>query len=119
MGDCYIPSCILFPTFLPMQAIPPPLAKLPEVMFSLIQKVCNYHGKTHTHTHTSQMPISAQQWRMAVGQGNASRSLRPHVTGKPKMKLTSWDVLVFILTALLGAILLSGDGGRGTRGRSE
>ena len=45
------------------------------------------------------------------------------MTGQPKMKLTSWDVLLFVLTALLGAILLgailSGDGGRVTSERSE
>ena len=64
------------------------------------------------------MPISAQQWRLAVGQVNASRSLWPHVTGQPKMKLTSLDVLLFILTALLGAIL-SGDGGRRIGEKSE
>ena len=28
------------------------------------------------------------------------------MTGQPKMKLTSWDVLLFILTSLQGAILL-------------
>ena len=61
---------------------------------------------TVKHTHIPQMPISAQQWRLAVGQANASRSLRPYVTGQPKMKLTSWDVLLFILTSLQGAILL-------------
>ena len=72
-----------------------------------------------THINTPQMPISAQQWRVSVGQVNASRSLRPHVTGQPKMKLTSWDVLLFILTVVLGALLLSGDGGRGTGERSE
>ena len=70
------------------------------------------------YTHTPQMPISTQQWRLAVGKVNASRSLRPHVTGQPKMKLTSVDVLLFILTAPLGAIL-SGDGGRRTGERSE
>ena len=75
----------------------------------------NYRGNTHT----PQMPISAQQWRLAVGQTNASRSLRPHVTGQPKMKLTSWDILLFILTVLLEGILLSGNGGRGTGQRSE
>ena len=75
-----------------------------------------YHIK---HTHIPQMPISAQQWRVSVGRANASRSLRPHVTGQPKMKLTSWDVLLFILTVLLGTILLSADGGRGTGERSE
>ena len=64
------------------------------------------------------MPISAQQWRLAVGQANASRSLCPCVTGQPKMKWTSLDVLLFILTTLLGAIL-SGDGGRGIGERSE
>ena len=64
------------------------------------------------------MPISAQQWRLAVGQANASRSLWPLVTGQPKMKLTSLDVLLFILTALMGATL-SGDGGRGTGENSE
>ena len=80
--------------------------------------VINYHGKTHNHTHTPQMPISAQQWRISVGQVNASRFLRPRVTGQPKMKVTSVDVLLFILTALLG-VILSGDGGRGTRERSE
>ena len=69
-------------------------------------------------THTLQMPISAQQWRVAVGQVNAYRSLRPHVTGQPKMKLTSLDVLLFILTALLGATL-SGDGGGETGEKSE
>ena len=77
----------------------------------------NFQGKTHTHTHIPQMPISAQQWRVAVGQANASRSLHHRVTGQPKMKWTSLDVLLFILTTLLGAIL-SGDGGRGTRERS-
>ena len=65
------------------------------------------------------MPISAQQWRLAVGQSNASHSLRLHVTGKPKMKLTIWNVLLFIFTVLLGAILLSEDGGRETGQRSE
>ena len=61
------------------------------------------------------MPISTQQWRLAVGRINASRSFRPHVIGQPKMKLTTWDMLLFILTVLLGAILqLSVDGGRGT-----
>ena len=64
----------------------------------------NYHGKTHTHI--PQMPISAQQWRVVVGQANASRSLRPRVIGQPKMKLTSLDVFLFNLTALLGAKLL-------------
>ena len=64
------------------------------------------------------MPISAEQWRLTVGRVNASRSLRPRVTGQPKMKLTSLDVFLFTLTALLGAIL-SGDGGRGTIERSE
>ena len=79
----------------------------------------SYHGKTHTHT--PQMPISAQQWRLAVGRANASRSLRPQVTGQPKMKLTSWHILIFILNALLGAILvlLSVNGVRGTGDRSE
>ena len=71
------------------------------------------------HIHTLQMPISAQQWRLGVGRANASRSLRPQVTGQPKMKLTSWDVLLFILIALLGPILLSVDGGRETGERSE
>ena len=83
----------------------------------------NYHGKTHMHTHIPQMPISAQQWRVAVGQANASRSLRPCVTGQPKMKLTSWNILLFVLTSLLGAILLgatlSKDGGRETSEKSE
>lgn len=65
------------------------------------------------------MPISAQQWRLAVGQSNASHSLRLHVTGKPKMKLTIWNVLLFIFTVLLGAILLSEDCGRETGQRSE
>ena len=64
------------------------------------------------------MPISAQQWRLTVGRVNASQSLRPRVTGQPKMKLTTLEVFLFILTALLGAIL-SGDGGRGTKERSE
>ena len=127
-----------------MQTVSPPLAKLPEIMLSLIQKVCslqtalkytlwnaltslrlylanenNYHGKTHTHK--PQMPISTQQWRLSVGRANASRSLRPLVTGQPKMKLTSWHILIFIINALLGAILvlLSLDGGRGTGERSE
>ena len=80
------------------------------------------------HTHIPQMPISAQQWRLAVGQANASRSLRPCVTGQPKMKLISWDVLLFVLTSLLGAILLgailleailSKDGGKETSEKSE
>ena len=74
------------------------------------------------------MPISAQQWRLAVVQANASRSLRPCVTGQPKMKWMSWDILLFILTSLLGAILLgaillgatlSKDGGRETSEKSE
>ena len=72
------------------------------------------------------MPISAQQWRIAVGQANASRSLRPCVTGQPKMKWMSWDILLFDLTSLLGAILLGatlshppGDGGRETSEKSE
>ena len=86
----------------------------------------NYHGKTHTHI--PQMPISAHQWRLAVGQANASRSLRPCVTGQPKMKLTSLDILLFVLTSLLGAILLgaillgatlSKYGGRETSQKSE
>ena len=64
------------------------------------------------------MPISAEQWRLAVGRANACRSLQPRVTGQPKMKLTSLDVFLFILTALLGAIL-SGDAGRTTGERSE
>ena len=71
------------------------------------------------YIHTPQMPISAQQWRVAVGRINASQSLRPRVTGQLKMKLTSWDVLLFILTALLGAIVLSGDGGRRAGEKSE
>ena len=52
-----------------------------------------------------QMPISAEQWRVSVGQGNASRSLRPRVTSQSKRKLTPWDILVFFFTALLGAVL--------------
>ena len=82
----------------------------------------NYHGKTHMHTHIPQMPISAQQWRLAVGQANAFRSFRPCVIGQPKMKLTLWEVL-FVITSLLGAILLgaipSKDGGRETSEKSE
>ena len=72
----------------------------------------------HVYTQDPQMPISAQQWRLAVGQANAFRSIQPRVTGQPKMKLTSLDVLLFILTALLG-VILSGDGGRGTGEKSE
>ena len=75
----------------------------------------NYHDKTHAHK--PQMPISAQQWCLAVGRFNASRSLRPLVTGQPKMKLTSWRILIFILNVVL--VLLSVDGGKGTRERSE
>ena len=74
---------------------------------------------THIHTHKPQMPISAQQWRLAVGRANASRSLTPQVTGQPKMKLTKWNILMFIVTVLLGTIMLSGDGGRGTGEKSE
>ena len=84
----------------------------------ILKTILNQYYRGETHTYTPQMPISAQQWRLAVGRVNASRSLRPRVTGQPKMKLTSLDVLLFILTILLGAIL-SGDGGRGTRERSE
>ena len=138
-------SCIFFLTVLPMEAILPSLTKLPQIMFSLIQKVLQLtvclkvlyldygtlsHPKNCTanpinntmvkHIHTPQMPISAQQWRNAVGRVNASRSLRPRVTGQPRMKLTltSLDILVFILTTLLGAIL-SNIGGREAGERSE
>ena len=52
------------------------------------------------------MPISAQQWRVSVGQANASRSLQYHMTGQPKIKWTPLDALFFLLTALLGALLL-------------
>ena len=34
-------SCVLILTFLTMQAIPLPLAKLSQIMFSLIQQVCS------------------------------------------------------------------------------
>ena len=70
-------------------------------------------------THTPQMPISAQQWRVAVGRINASQFLWPHVTDQPKTKLTSWEVICFILTALLGALLLSRYDGKATGKRSE
>ena len=72
----------------------------------------------HTHIHIPQMPISAQQWRLAVGRVNASQSLQSRVTGQPKMKLTSLHILLCILTALLGAVLY-GDGGKRTGERSE
>lgn len=52
------------------------------------------------------MPISAEQWRVSVGRVNASRSLKPCVTGQFRRKLTSWDELFFFITAILGAVLL-------------
>ena len=63
----------------------------------------------NTHTHIPQMPISAQQSRLAIGRANAFRSLRSHMTGQSKMKLTSWDVFLFTFTSLM-RVLLSGDG---------
>ena len=63
------------------------------------------------NTHTSQMPISTQQWRVAVGQVNASQSIW--------RKMTAMGIFLFFLTALLGAILLLGNGGRGTGQMSE
>ena len=59
------------------------------------------------------MPISAEQWRAAVGAANASR--RPY---QPKHRLP-WDVFMLIITALLVSTLLPGGGGRGTGSRSE
>ena len=45
------------------------------------------------------------------------------MTGQPKMKLTLWDILLFVLTSLLGAILLgatlSKDGEKETSEKSE
>ena len=69
----------------------------------------------HVHTRTAQMPISAEQWRVSVGLVDASRSLRPRVTCQPKTNLT-WTCL---LTALLVAVLLTGNGLRGTGSGSE
>ena len=37
--DCYTASCVLFPTFVSMLATLSPSDKLPEIMFTLIQKV--------------------------------------------------------------------------------
>ena len=143
IGDCYTASYVFFPTFLPMQATSPLSDKIPKIRVHsnmrslqtaskysrlwialrlyLSNEVYCYHFNmaTHIHAHKPQMPISAQQWRLAVGSANASRSLRPQVTGQPKMKLTKWNILLFMLTVLLGAILLSGEGGRGTGERSE
>ena len=59
------------------------------------------------------MPISAEQWRAAVGAANASR--RPC---QAKHWLP-WDVFMLIITALLVSTLLPGGGGRGTGSRSE
>ena len=82
MGDCYTASYVLFPTFLPIRAISPLSDKIPEVMFTLTQKVWSlqtaskysrlwnaltflrlylsteviamtYHGNTYTYTQTS------------------------------------------------------------------
>ena len=69
--------------------------------------------------HTSQMPISAQQWRVAVGQVNASQSIWPCISRQPKRKMTAMGIFLFFLTALLGAILLLGNGGMGTGQMSE
>ena len=71
------------------------------------------HTHTCTHPHFLQMPISAEQWRAAVGAANASR--RPY---QPKHRLP-WDVFMLIITALLVSTLLPGGGGRGTGSRSE
>ena len=39
--DCYTASYVLFPTFLPMLATLSPSDKIPEIMFTLTQKVCS------------------------------------------------------------------------------
>lgn len=66
-----------------------------------------------------QMPICAQQWRVAVGQVNASKSLRPCINSQPKRKVTSIGIIFFFLTALLEAILLLSGGGAGQMSESN
>ena len=65
------------------------------------------------------MPISNQQWHVSIGLASASQLPRICVTRQPKRKLTPWDILVFALTILLGAILLLGDGGIGMEQTSK
>ena len=60
------------------------------------------------------MPISAEQWRAAVGAANASR--RPC---QPKHRLQPWDVFMLIITSLLVSTLLPGGGWRGIGSRRE
>ena len=66
------------------------------------------HTLTHTltHPHLLQMPISAEQWRTAVGAINASR--RPCQT---KRMLPCWEIFLCLLAALLVSTLLPGGGG--------
>ena len=56
------------------------------------------------------MPISNQQWHVRIDLASASQFSRICVTSQPKRTVTPWEALIFLLTILLGAVLLLGDG---------
>ena len=56
------------------------------------------------------MPISNQQWHVSIGLASTSQFSLICVTRQPKRNFIPWNILIFVLTILLGAVLLLGDG---------